>query len=140
MITYEKVLVLKNIVLFEKASELALSDLIQAATEKTLKTGDVLLKENQENDALYIVLGGMLELITPEKENHFIAARQMLGETTVFSPAKLGKVVAKEKTVLLKLTSDKLYGLMALHPSLAYAFLGTLSHRLRMAQKNEQST
>lgn len=140
MITYEKVLVLKNIVLFEKASELALSDLIQAATEKTLKVGDVLLKENQENDALYIVLSGVLELMTPEKENQFIMSRQMLGETTVFSPARLGKVVAKEKTVLLKLTADKLYGLMALHPSLAYAFLGTLSHQLRMAQKNEQST
>lgn len=137
MITYEKVLVLKNIVLFEKASELALSDLIQAATEKTLKSGDILLKENQENDALYIVLGGGLELTTPEKETHFITPRQMLGETTVFAPAKLGKVIAKEKTVLLKLTADKLYGLMALHPSLAYAFLGTLSHQLRMAQKSE---
>ena len=137
MITYEKVLVLKNIVLFEKASELALSDLIQAATEKTLKTGDVLLKENQENDALYIVLSGGLELTTPEKEIHFIMPRQMLGETTAFSPAKLGKVVAKEKTILLKLSADKLYGLMALHPSLAYAFLGALSYQLRMAQKSE---
>ena len=137
MITYEKVLVLKNIVLFEKASELALSDLIQAATEKTLKSGDVLLKENQENNALYIVLSGGLELTTPEKETRFIMPRQMLGETTVFAPAKLGKVVAKEKTVVLKLTADKFYGLMALHPSLAYAFLGALSHQLRMAQKNE---
>ncbi len=139
MITYEKVLVLKNIVLFEKASELALSDVIQSAQEKTLKTGDILLKSNQENDALYIVLAGALELVTPEKEVYSILARQMLGETTVFAPAQLGKVVAKEKTVLLKLTSDKLYGLMALHPSLAYAFLGNLSHQLRMAQKNEIS-
>ena len=49
-------------------------------------------------------------------------------------------VKAKEKTFLIKLTADKLYGLMALHPSLAYAFLGTISHQLRMAQKNEQST
>ena len=121
----------------EKASELALSDLIQAATEKTLKSGDVLLKENQENAALYIVLSGGLELTTPEKELHFIMPRQMLGETTIFSPAKLGKVIAKEKTSLLKLTADKLYGLMALHPSLAYAFLGTLSYQLRMAQKSE---
>ena len=137
MITYEKVLILKNIVLFEKASELALSDLIQAATEKTLKSGDILLKENQENDALYIVLGGRLEWTTPEKETQFVMPRQMLGETTVFSPAKLGKVVAKEKTVLLRLTSDKLYGLIALHPSLAYAFLGNLSYQLRMAQKSE---
>ena len=137
MITYEKVLVLKNIVFFEKASELALSDLIQAATEKTLKSGDILLKEHQENDALYIVLSGSLELITSEHETHFVMPRQLLGETTVFAPAPLGKVVAKEKTVLLKLTADQFYSLMALHPSLAYAFLGSLSHQLRMAQKSE---
>ena len=137
MITYEKVLVLKNIVLFEKASELALSDLIQASAEKNMKPGDVLLKDNQENDALYIVLGGELEWTTPEKETHLITQRQMLGETTVFAPARLGKVVAKEKTTLLKLTADKFYGVMALHPSLAYAFLGALSHQLRMAQKSE---
>lgn len=137
MITYEKVLVLKNIVLFEKASELALSDLIQSATEKTLKSGDILLEENQENDALYIVLTGGLELVTSEKKTYYILSRQMLGETTIFSPAKLGKVIASEKTVLLKLTADKFYGLMALHPSLAYAFLGTLSYQLRMAQKSE---
>ena len=53
MITYEKVLVLKNIVLFEKASELALSDLISVAEERLLKSGEVLLEENQENNQLY---------------------------------------------------------------------------------------
>ena len=137
MITYEKVLVLKNIVLFENASELALSDVIQAATEKTLKNSEILLKKNQENDALYIVLSGTLELTTPENRTILITPRHMLGETTVFAPDKLGEVVAKEKTVILKLTADKLYGLMALHPSLAYAFLGSLSHQLRMAQKTE---
>ena len=137
MITYEKVLVLKNIVLFEKASELALSDLIQAATEKTLKPSEILLKKNQENNALYIVLSGALELTTLEQQTVLIPSRHMLGETTVFAPDKLGEVVAKEKTVLLKLTADKLYDMMALHPSLAYAFLGSLSHQLRMAQKNE---
>lgn len=140
MITYEKVLLLKNIVLFEKASELALSDVIQSAIEKTLNEGDCLLKADQENNALYIVLAGQLEITTPEKEKQIVLPRQMLGETTVFSPAKLGKIVAREKTVLLKLTSDKLYALMALHPTLAYAFLGTLSYQLRMAQKNEQSS
>lgn len=140
MITYEKVLVLKNIVLFEKASELALSDVIQAAMEKTLKSSEVLLKQNQENDALYIVLSGALEITTPEKEKYTVLPRQMVGETTIFSPARLGEIVAKEKTVLLKLTADKFYSLMALHPSLAYAFLGNLSYQLRMAQKNEQNT
>ena len=49
MITYEKVLVLKNVTLFEKASELALSDLISVAQEQMLNAGEVLLEAHQEN-------------------------------------------------------------------------------------------
>ena len=37
MMTYEKVLLLKNVPLFDKASELALSDLISVGKEKILK-------------------------------------------------------------------------------------------------------
>jgi CRP-like cAMP-binding protein len=94
MITYEKVLVLKNIVLFEKASELALSDVIQAASEKTMKPGEILLEKDQENDALYIVLSGALELNTLDNQKILINPRQMLGETTVFAPAKLGNLAS----------------------------------------------
>lgn len=131
MITYEKVLILKNVPLFEKASELALSDLITVAKEKTLKSGEVLIGKEEENDSLYLVLSGQLK----GKESEF-GPRQMVGDTTVFSPSVLDEdIVATEKTTVLKWTADQLYTVMSLHPTLAMAFLGTLSYRVRMLEK-----
>lgn len=137
MITYEKVLVLKNISLFEKASELALSDLISVAEEKMLKTGEILLGEEQVNESLYIVLSGLLEMGVGKKNLEF-GPRQIIGETTVFSPAVLeGEVKAKEKTFILKVNSQQLYRIMALHPTLAYSFLEELSRRVRLSEKKD---
>lgn len=131
MITYEKVLILKNVPLFEKASELALSDLITVAKEKTLKSGEILISKEEENDSLYLVLSGQLK----GKESEF-GPRQMVGDTTVFSPSVLDEdIVATEKTTVLKWTADQLYTVMSLHPTLAMAFLGTLSYRVRMLEK-----
>lgn len=141
MITYEKVLILKNVPFFEKASELALSDLVSTAKENTIKAGEVLVDVNKENDSLYLVLNGCLTMEVNKKNTLDFGPRQMVGETTVFSPGPLlGKVVASEKTTLLKWNADQLYMVMSLHPSLAQAFLGTLSHRLKMFEKNEKAS
>lgn len=138
MITYEKVLVLKNVPLFEKASELALSDLISVAEEQMLKDGEVLLTEKQENDALYVVLSGLIEVLRHKKVIQEFGPRQLIGETTVFSPAPLNaELRAKEKTFLLRVSSDQLYRVMALHPTLAFSFLEELSRRVRLAEKKD---
>lgn len=141
MMTYEKVLLLKNVPLFDKASELALSDLISVGKEKILKEGEVLLEPTQENTHLFLILSGQLKVEKSGAETVELEPRQMVGETTVFNPSPLGvKVVAQKKTTLLKWDSDQLYTIMSLHPSLARAFLGTLSYRLKMLEKNEKET
>lgn len=138
MITYEKVLVLKNILLFEKASELALSDLISVSEEHMLKAGEVLLPAGQDNTFLYVILSGALEMVESKKVIQEFGPRQLIGETTVFSPAPLkGEVRAKERSFLLKIASDQLYRVMALHPTLAYSFLEELSRRVRLSEKKD---
>lgn len=138
MITYEKVLVLKNVALFEKASELALSDLISVAEERVLKSGEVLLETGHDNRFLYVVLSGILEMNVQGKLFHELGPRQILGETTVFSPAPLeGEVRAKERTCILQFSAEQLYRVMALHPTLAYGFLEELSRRVRLSEKKD---
>ena len=138
MITYEKVLILKNVPLFEKASELALSDLISVAEEHMFKAGEVLLEAKQENHFLYVVLSGLLEMINSKKILQEFGPRQLIGETTVFSPAPLsGEIKAKEKTFVLKIATYQLYRVMALHPTLAYSFLEELSRRVRLSEKKD---
>lgn len=132
MITFEKVLVLKNISMFEDASEMALSDLIAAADEKTYKEGEELVSQDKENTYLFIILSGLVHCVDKEGVVTELGPRQYFGETTVFSPAILPyQVRSDEITTVLRISGRKLYQMMALHPSLAYGFIGELSKRLR---------
>lgn len=131
-ITFEKVLVLKNIPMFENASEMALSDLIAASEEKTYKSGDVMIDNEKENSFLFIVLFGKAVTIQEGEVIQEYAPRQIFGETTVLSPAVLPfPIKALEKTIVLKISGHRLYQVMSLHPSIAKGFIGELSKRLR---------
>lgn len=131
-ITFEKVLILKNIPMFENASEMALSDLIASAEEKTYKAGDVLIDNEKENSFLFIILLGKAASFNDGEVVQEFASRQVLGETTVLSPAVLPyPVKAIEKTIVLKISGHRLYQVMSLHPSIAKGFIGDLSKRLR---------
>ncbi|MBO7244896.1 MAG: Crp/Fnr family transcriptional regulator [Alphaproteobacteria bacterium] len=131
-ITFEKVLVLKNIPMFESASEMALSDLIAASEEKTYKAGDVIIDNEKENSFLFIVLFGKAGIVQDGEIVQEFAPRQIFGETTVLSPAILPHPIkAIEKTIVLKISGHRLYQVMSLHPSVAKGFIGELSKRLR---------
>ena len=61
-------------------------------------------------------------------KKELINAKAIIGLDSVFwiAPASQ-QVVAVQKTVVLKVPQDKLYRMMALHPSLATAVLNGLS-------------
>lgn len=134
-ITFEKVLVLKNIPIFSDASEMALADLISACEEKTYKAGDVIMDNKTSNRYLYIILSGSVRIMDKEVVVHELTARQFFGETTVFSPAILPfDYISHEKTTVLRIASSPLYQMMSLHPTLGKGFIGELSRRLRQEQ------
>lgn len=136
MITYEKVLILKNIPFFAAASELALSDLIMVCEEHTVKAGEIIAQKGEENHYLFMVLSGMVHVIGEKDELIAeIGPRQVFGETTVLSPAVLPfRVEAKSQTTFLRITGEQLYRMIALHPTVARGFIGELSKRLRQLQ------
>jgi len=136
MITFEKVLVLKNIPFFADVSELALSDLITACEEHTIKAGEVIVESGEENKHLFMILSGTVHLIDDSDEVvGELGARQVFGDTTVMCPAVLPyRVEAKTQTTFLKINGEQLYRMIALHPSLARGFIGELSKRLRQKQ------
>lgn len=133
--TFEKVLVLKNVPIFKEATEAALADLISVTEEKTFKAGDVILDSQTENKYLYIILSGSVRVMDGDEVFHELGPRQFFGETTVLSPAIMPfENVAHDKTTVLRISGDKLYQMMALHPTLAKGFMGELSKRLRQEQ------
>lgn len=133
--TFEKVLILKNISIFEDASEMALSDLIAVAEEKTYKTGEDIIREGIENTYLYIILSGSVHCTDKEGIVTELGARQYFGETTVLCPAVIPyEIKANENTTLLRISGNRLYQMISLHPSIAHGFIGELSKRLRQGQ------
>lgn len=133
--TFEKVLVLKNVPIFKEATEAALADLISVTEEKTFKAGDVILDSQTENKYLYIILSGSVRVMDRDEVFHELGPRQFFGETTVLSPAIMPfENIAHDKTTVLRISGDNLYQMMALHPTLAKGFMGELSKRLRQEQ------
>ncbi len=129
---FEKVLILKNVSLFAESSEMALSDLISVAEEKTYKAGEELLRSGIENSHLYIILSGSVSCIDKENIVTELGPRQFFGETTVLCPAVIPYIIkANENTTVLRISGSRLYQMISLHPSIAHGFIGELSKRLR---------
>ena len=132
-LTLEKVLVLKNIAAFAEASESALSDLIYASEEVAYPAGHEIVAKGSRNHYLYILLYGRVavkdgETVLSEAETH-----QVFGELTALDPASVDvNVVAEEETIALRISSENLYEIMTLHPSIAKGIIKVLVSRLKV--------
>jgi len=131
--TLEKVLLLKNLSSFADVSESALSDFIYACEEVAYPAGKEILKQGDENKYLYILLSGMVQV----KEANTILSEsetgQMFAELTALSPAVVDvSVVAVQDVIALRISSDNLYEMMSLHPSIAKGIIKGLVNRLKV--------
>ncbi len=127
LVTIEKVLSLKQMPFLKTVSNMALSDLMAVSEEQTIKKGTELIAEGEQNKNAYFLLSGTLEEKNKDEKN-IIQACSCVGLDSVFWVAPAGKtVVAKQESIVLKTERDKLYRMMALHPSLAMAILQELS-------------
>ena len=127
LVTIEKVLLLKQIPLFKTVSNMALSDLMSVAEEQTFRAGEILIPKGVKNNAAYFLLSGAVNVCEGENKKS-VSAKTVLGLDSVFWIAPtLEQVVVAQKSVILKVSQERLYRMMALHPSLAAAILHGLS-------------
>ncbi len=134
-LTFEKVLVLKNVPMFESVSEQALADLISAAEEKNYKPGEAIIAAGCETADLYIILSGRAVVERADTVLRELGPRSVFGEETVFAPRRACEsVIVREATLLLKISADRLFQMMALHSSLGRRFLKELSVRVQTAR------
>ena len=127
LVTIEKVLLLKQMEPFKTVSNMALSDLMAMAEEQTLKEDTILINEKEPNKKIYFLLSGAVE-VKKNNNTEEVSAKAVLGLCSAFWIGNADEQVKTiQKSVLLSLTQDKLYRIMALHPSLAFAVLNELS-------------
>ena len=130
LVTIEKVLLLKQMPLFKTVSNMALSDLMAVSEEQTIKKGERLIEAGMQNKVVYFILSGRVsEERATEKKT--LEGHSVVGLDSVFWIAPTEKdVTVKQDSVVLKVEKDKLYRMMALHPSLAMAILHELSEKI----------
>ena len=135
LITIEKVLVLKQMPLFKTVSYMALSDLMAVSEEKTLKKNTVLIDGTKQNRFVYFILSGGA---ATEDGTQSFYEHEAVGLDSVFWVSMAGKTIKTTETcVVLKVGRDKLYRMMALHPSLATAILHELSNQIHQSGKKD---
>ena len=127
LITIEKVIFLKQMSLFKNVSNLALSDLMAVSEEQTLPKGEKLISAKKQNKDVYFILSGSVDI--EKNETHKTLSDQIvIGLDSAFWQAPTQEnVYVKQQISALKVDRDKLYRMMALHPSLAMAILNELS-------------
>lgn len=116
--------------LLARASDVLLEELIDSAAEFTLDPGDVLFAEGDPGDAVYLVVGGALQIYTaaPSGEELVLAALtagELAGEHYVLRKGdgrRGASARAAETTTLLRIEGAAFLGLLAREPDLARRF------------------
>ena len=102
-----------------------------------LKSGDILFREGDAGEHLYIVVSGELEILMgPGTENELILnilhEGEYVGEMSLIQPEGHRSTGARAlgEIVLLSMSRDQFAGLLERHPELARSMISVLSQRL----------
>ncbi len=134
-----EIAMLKNIPLFSRLPEAALSDIAAVLRSRTLSPGEVLFALGDPGDELYIVRTGRVAIYTPdaarpgsERPIRIFEANEALGEMAIIDnqPRSLS-ARALEAGEVLVLTSDDFRRLLLTYPDMALAVMAGLNDRIR---------
>jgi CRP-like cAMP-binding protein len=129
---------LKRIYLFGDATDADIASLIQIATPRKYRQGDLVFNEGDEADALFVVEMGTVDMVPSGKELAVvtIGSGQALGEVAFFRRGKRpGSARARETSTIVRIPFDRLEQLLLERPDFALGFYrnacGFLAKHLR---------
>lgn len=130
---------LEKVRLFEKLERSKLQLFAAACTRTQLQKGDILFLEGEPADALYVIVSGRIriERISEAGIAQVIATRtggDVIGEMGLIDGLpRSAQAVAQTKVKLLCLSKDEFRRQVLAEPSVCFAIMQTLSHRIREA-------
>lgn len=101
-----------------------------------LKAGEILFREGDTGEHMYVVVGGELEILkAPDTDDEMILnmihAGEYIGEMSLITGApRTASVRARGDVILLSMSRSQLMDLLQRHPQLANDMVGVLSQRL----------
>jgi len=125
--------------LFTALDEASAATLRASMTGVKLSRGQVLFKEGDVGDQLFVVVDGKLKLGTTSNDGRenllsILGPGDMFGELSLFDPGpRTATATAVVESKLLALANDQVIGWVKEHPQVSLQLLGRLAQRLRKA-------
>ena len=134
-------LTIRQAPLFSALDDEAAISLRESMVPLKLSKGQILFKEGQEGDRLYVVVQGKLKLGTASgdgRENllSILGPGEMFGELSLFDPEpRTSTATAVTDARLVSLAHEAVIGLVTTHPQTSLELLRRLAQRLRKSNE-----
>ena len=136
--TIEKVLFLKSVEIFKKIPAENLSRVAYIAQEVNFAKDELIIKQGDEGDCLYIILQGSVKILVNEKEVAQLGEKAVVGEMAILdNEPRSASVVAPDAVTALRIDQEDFYQLMNEKSEISYGIIQYLIHRLREANKKK---
>jgi CRP-like cAMP-binding protein len=125
--------------LFTALDDASAASLRASMSGVKLSRGQILFKEGDAGDRLFVVVDGKLKLGTAAKDGRenllsILGPGDMFGELSLFDPGpRTATATAVVDSKLLALANDQVLGWVKEHPQVSLQLLGRLAQRLRKA-------
>jgi CRP/FNR family cyclic AMP-dependent transcriptional regulator len=130
--TVEKVLLLQDVDIFEHTSTEDLSHIAAIADEIEYQTGDVIYKEDDIPDSMYVVVEGKVRLTRGDKEVTVAGNMEAFGTWALFDDEpRVATATAQEPSRILRLDKEDFIDLLADHVAITQSIMKTLAKKLR---------
>ena len=134
--TVEKVVFLQNVDIFAEMPTEQLTHLASIAREVNFLTGDIIYKESDPSDSLYVIMLGTLELTKDKQKLLDIGAREAIGTWALFeNEPRVVTATVKEDVNTLRIDRDEFFDLLADNSELSRWLLKSLFGRVKKLQK-----
>jgi CRP/FNR family cyclic AMP-dependent transcriptional regulator len=134
--------VVRKAPLFAALDDETADSLIASMTPQHMERGDVLFREGDSGDRLYVIGEGKIKLgrSSPDGRENLLAILgpgEMFGELSLFDPgARTATATAVAETQIVGLTNEQLKTFLAERPGVAATLLAALARRLRRTNES----
>ena len=134
-------LIIRKAPLFSALDDAAAHELRQSMVSLKLNKGQVLFKEGQEGDRLYVIVHGKIKLGTQSNDGRenllsILGPGEMFGELSLFDPEPRTSTATEVTDVrLVSLAHDAVIGLITSNPQTSLELLRRLAQRLRKSNE-----
>jgi CRP-like cAMP-binding protein len=136
--TLEKVLFLRQVDLFSEFSARELGMLAAKTQEVEFSRGDIIFREGDAGDSLYLILGGKVLVVRYEGEQKkvivILEEKTCFGEMAILSDeTRSATIEAAEPVTLLKIKNEDFKYLIIEKPEIAFSVFKILIKRIKNA-------